>query len=194
MDLIKGLEDSRILIYQNKSNIGPIKSFEKAILKCNGDYIFLSDQDDVWEKDKVSTCVRYLKVDNINLVIHDAFVVDSELKVVNNSWDTYNKNHFTKNITGTLIKNPFCGAMMAFKKELKEYILPFPDKIDMHDIWIGLQCQVNGIRYKHINDRLIKYRRHDGTVTGKRKSITKMIKKRMTMFHLVVLSKGKKQK
>ena len=40
-------------IYINESNIGSVKNFEKAISLCTGEIIFLSDQDDVWELNKV---------------------------------------------------------------------------------------------------------------------------------------------
>ena len=34
----------------NDENIGVIKNFENAISKCSGEYILLSDQDDIWEQ------------------------------------------------------------------------------------------------------------------------------------------------
>ena len=40
--------NSRIKLYFNESNLGFIKNFEKAISLCSGDYIALSDQDDIW--------------------------------------------------------------------------------------------------------------------------------------------------
>src|SRR5438045_2698326 len=43
---------SCIILEENKTNIGPIRNFEKAIAACTGDIIFLSDQDDVWDQNK----------------------------------------------------------------------------------------------------------------------------------------------
>src|SRR6476659_477323 len=40
-------------IYVNAENLGVIKNFEKAISLCAGDIIFLADQDDIWEINKV---------------------------------------------------------------------------------------------------------------------------------------------
>lgn len=37
----------------NEDNLGYRKNFEKAISLCNGDIIFLSDQDDVWDNCKL---------------------------------------------------------------------------------------------------------------------------------------------
>ncbi|MBT0883483.1 glycosyltransferase, partial [Campylobacter sp. 2018MI13] len=43
-----------INIKQNKNNIGFIKNFETLIKNCNEDFIALSDQDDIWDKNKLS--------------------------------------------------------------------------------------------------------------------------------------------
>lgn len=40
--------DNRIQIFRNEENIGFKKNFEKALSLCQGDYIALSDQDDIW--------------------------------------------------------------------------------------------------------------------------------------------------
>src|SRR4051812_17962871 len=42
-----------IRLYQNEINIGVNKTFEKAISYCSGEYIALSDQDDIWMPEKV---------------------------------------------------------------------------------------------------------------------------------------------
>jgi len=46
--------------YKNKKNIGFNKNFKEAILKATGDYIAISDQDDIWYKDKLK-----IQLDNI---------------------------------------------------------------------------------------------------------------------------------
>ena len=37
----------------NEHNIGVVKNFEKAISLCQGDYVALSDQDDIWFPEKL---------------------------------------------------------------------------------------------------------------------------------------------
>ena len=48
---------------------------------------------------------------------------------------------------------------MAFKREMLEYVLPFPEKICMHDQWIGLLSEIYG-KSVFIKERLLQYRRH----------------------------------
>ena len=42
------IKDSRIKLYVNEKNLGFKKNFEKAISLCKGEYIALSDQDDIY--------------------------------------------------------------------------------------------------------------------------------------------------
>lgn len=45
-------------IYQNPQNLGWKVNFKNAILATTGDIIFLADQDDIWDKDKIKTIVE----------------------------------------------------------------------------------------------------------------------------------------
>ena len=40
-------------VYRNEKNLGYIQNFYKAITLCDAELIFLSDQDDIWDKEKV---------------------------------------------------------------------------------------------------------------------------------------------
>jgi glycosyltransferase involved in cell wall biosynthesis len=44
---------SFIHIYQNDVRLGYTANFLSAINKATGDYIAISDQDDIWELDKI---------------------------------------------------------------------------------------------------------------------------------------------
>ena len=43
-----------IHIYQNEHNLGFNKNFETATMRATGDFVALSDQDDIWFKDKIA--------------------------------------------------------------------------------------------------------------------------------------------
>ena len=47
-----------ITLHRNSFNLGSNKNFEKAITLCSGDYIFLSDQDDIWKINKVEKIIQ----------------------------------------------------------------------------------------------------------------------------------------
>lgn len=55
MEIIKKFQGKHpnIRVYRNKSTLGYKKNFREVIRLCQGDLIFLSDQDDFWMPEKV---------------------------------------------------------------------------------------------------------------------------------------------
>lgn len=177
-------KDSRLKIFIGPSK-GIAKNFENAINNCKGDYIFLCDQDDVWLPNKIKIVISEFKKEaSIDLVIHDALITDDRLNIVYESF-------FEKNDSGTgklknIIKNSYIGCCMTFKKELKPYILPFPENLPMHDQWIGLIAEFKG-KVKFLNMPLIKYRRHSLTATSNsHASFLQMLKWRYSILKSLV--------
>ncbi len=68
------LKDDRLKLHQNKQNLGHTLNFERAIGLCSGDYIALADQDDLWEKNKISTLIAAIG-DGV-MVYHNADFID----------------------------------------------------------------------------------------------------------------------
>ena len=52
-------KDARIKAHSNSNNLGYVKNFEKGISLAKGDYIALSDQDDVWALDKIEKLLEH---------------------------------------------------------------------------------------------------------------------------------------
>src|SRR5262245_33463585 len=68
----------RVLV--NDQNLGSTKNFEKAISLCSGEFIFLSDQDDIWNPDKIEKMTAPFENDpDVGLVFSDVELVDESL-------------------------------------------------------------------------------------------------------------------
>ena len=173
--------DSRVRYIKGPGK-GVIKNFENAINASQGDHIFLCDQDDVWLDGKVSAVTDELK-NGAAAVMHDAIVTDAALNPVEQSFfeSRGSGTGFWKNV----FKNSYIGCCMAFSKELKPCILPFPEKIPMHDQWIGLMAEKAG-KVTLINKPLIYYRRHEGAVTGKKTSFSQKLLWRVEIIKAVL--------
>lgn len=157
IQILEGYKDPRIKILQNKGPHGVNGNFENVLRHAKGDYIFLSDQDDVWLPNKVDICVEALK--NADCVVHDAIVVDFDLNVQNNSFFKMRRSGvgFLKN----LYRNSYLGCCMAFRREMLKVILPIPKtRCFFHDNWIG---GIIDLKYKliFIPFKGIKFRRHN---------------------------------
>ena len=77
-------------VIKNEVNLGFSKNFIKAIELCEGDIIFLCDQDDVWHKEKIAIMTDMLaKHQDALLVVHDSLLVDEKRHVLNDSFWRY---------------------------------------------------------------------------------------------------------
>lgn len=186
LDIVKGIGDKRIKIIEGPGRKSPILNFECALKASKGDFIFLSDQDDVWKPDKVEICMKWLKT--YHCVVSDAEVTDNRLKPLYPSLYAIMQVRQGR-IYNTIWKNGYTGCCMAFRRNVIEASLPFPQNIPMHDIWIG-----NVAAYKYnvifIPDRLIHFRRHENTIScngkGSKFTIWQQMKFRLNIIKNII--------
>jgi glycosyltransferase involved in cell wall biosynthesis len=179
--------DKRIKFFTGPKK-GLVANFGNALNQAKGEYIFLADQDDVWEANKVEIFKERLEF--YTLVISDCTVNDAELNIINSSFYSLNgsKAGFFKN----LYKNSFLGCCMAFRKDLLDDVLPFPGSIPMHDWWIGLVAET---KYStiFIPDKLLKYRRHgmNASPTSEKSSssLFRKLQYRANLLYFIILKK-----
>ena len=161
LNIIHSYNDPRIKIYNNSfKNL--ILNFESTLKKAKGDYIFLSDQDDVWLPNKVEESLKDLI--EYDVVISNCKVVDENLEVLHESF--FDINNTKSGLVSNLIKNSYLGCCFAFKKKILKKALPFPEKIPMHDIWLGFVSELF-FKVKFNPNPMMLYRRH-----GKNQSAT----------------------
>lgn len=162
---------NKIIVLKNDANKGTVKSFERGIKECSGDIIFLSDQDDIWYKNKVELLLLAFEKDKKSLLFFsDADLIDELGRSLPESlwakwkfdakqqayWSTNNKA-FSSLINGD---NKITGATVAFKRRLKDYMFPFDlPKNVWHDTWLGIVAAgLGGLRF--IAQPTMKYRIH----------------------------------
>lgn len=181
LEIISNMEDSRIKEVLNIEKHGVVPNFENAIKYASGDYIFLCDQDDLWVENKVKTCVEALQ--SVDLVVHNSLLMDGVGNV--SDIDFFSLRKSTAGYWKNLYKNSFIGCCMAFRREILDYVLPFPEHILWHDMWIGLMVEKKG-KTMFIEDKLLYYRRHDNnaSATAEKSSFSFLfqIKYRLQMF------------
>ncbi|WP_291047296.1 glycosyltransferase family 2 protein [Empedobacter sp. UBA1574] len=178
IEIINGFNDSRIKVIPNTNFKGVIGNFENAIKNASGDFIFLSDQDDIWRSDKVQVIIDFFEANQSYSCIF------SNAAIINNKGQRIGKRFFQQipklKFYKLLLKNKFLGCTMAFKNNLN--ILPFRQDLPMHDWYIGLKHIQKG-KVGFINEDLIYYRRHGGNVTtGNRSSLLQVLKWRILML------------
>ena len=168
-------EDSRIALHANDRNMGVVRSFEKGIILSTGELIALSDQDDIWLPNHLNVLIE--SIGQKSLAHTDSFMMYGNYKSNRLfssyfSW-VYRLNDVEK-VTYLTQANYVRGASCLFTKSLKQYILPFPQNIPMHDHWIAFcAASFNGIHDTELPTTY--YRRHDSTVTTEKRLDLKKI-------------------
>lgn len=174
------LKDSRIKFFENEFNLGYLKNFEKAIRLCSGEYIALSDQDDVWMPDHLEILYKAIVESECSLVGANALLVDSSNndiggKLINNGKFPNSKSEYEFLL---LHRNLFQGAALMFDRIILKKALPFPEKIKFHDWWLALVASEDkGVLY--VDTPILRYRQHAKNVTGyhRRDSLLEKIRK-----------------
>ena len=184
--------DQRIRMIKGPGK-GVVKNFENAIRHCNGDIIYLSDQDDIWKPDKVEKVNYAFSNPEVKAVLHDAEIVD-ENGVATGAASLFSIRGSRAGILKNLLKNSYVGCCMAFRKELIPIICPIPNEMYMHDYWIGTAAEYMG-KVCFLDKPLIGYRRHSSNVTQMTHgSIRFMIKKRIDIIRCLGLLKKRVRK
>jgi glycosyltransferase involved in cell wall biosynthesis len=151
-------KDPRIRLLSLTSPKGVLPNFQNALQHCKGDIIFLCDQDDIWKPGKMNTIDRLFDSNpNLMAVQADADIIDSEGRRISDSFFSLRK--CGPGLWKNFHKNTWQGCSMAFRRGLLEVALPFPRKIPMHDVWIGMLAEMAG-DVLFLRETLTSYRRH----------------------------------
>jgi glycosyltransferase involved in cell wall biosynthesis len=166
-----------VRVYRNEQRLGPTKNFERAISLCSGDFLFLSDQDDVWVPEKVDRVLRsFTNNPDAGYVFSDALIVDEMLRPIGYSmWQSIRftqrqRRQFEQGKQPEILlkHNVVTGATMALRAGLKSIILPIPEEA-IHDEWIALLASSIGMYGVFIEEPLVQYRQHSRQLIGGRR-------------------------
>jgi len=197
---INKFNDPRIKLYVNGKNNGEIYSFNRAIQYAKNDYIFLSDQDDIWYQGRSDLMINYLSKSSAMLLTSNFSWIDKNDKPIKISFDGVSSAHSTKNLLNIydifIGKTNYFGCAMVFKKEFINKICPIPRYVESHDLWIALASNLYKLNM-HIDESTFKKRMHDSNATStvsKRSFISKIysrivfVKSILTIFKRMVIS------
>ncbi len=156
--------DSRIRLFRFDGAKGAVPNFENALRKCRGDLLFLSDQDDSWLPGHMERMTRLFDKDpGLTAVQANAEWIDGEGNRLGTNFFEY--RHSGPGILKNFYKNTWQGCNMAFRRIVLDAALPFPKKIPMHDMWIGILSEMAG-RVLFVPEVLSMYRRHEGNASS----------------------------
>ncbi|WP_299572751.1 glycosyltransferase family 2 protein [uncultured Leptotrichia sp.] len=172
-------KDKRIKILKdNKGNLGIVRNFEELLKSSESEFIMFSDQDDIWVENKLDMYLKMIeKIKNKGFMIHsDAILFDKNKS--NILKDTFiSKKAINKGLENVFFNYFVQGATILISKEIKNFILPFPKEVYLHDRYIHLISELFFERI-FVNKALIYYRQHGDNQIGAKNTIRELLSKR----------------
>ena len=151
------------------NNINWMHSFWKLVnTASNHDYYAFSDQDDIWDKDKLKKAINMLSLYKNVPAIYCANqrLVNEKLQTIPTHEDKVNINEF-KAQDLLVWGNLFRGCTEVWNNKLQEYVLNkrINDIDEPHDAFLMQICLLVGTVMKDNSD-VMSYRQHDNNTLG----------------------------
>lgn len=165
-DILKAYaeKDKRIIAYQRKENVRYNINFSEACSKSTGAYIAISDQDDVWELDKIEKQLKKINEDPDNILVH-CISARFEERSQPHLRSIKKMNFFRGNdIKNFYLANYVLGHAMIFRRSLLNAALPFPPNV-YYDWWLAAYACTMG-KIEFIDEILVWHRMHQTNATG----------------------------
>lgn len=163
----------------NEQRLGTVANLAASASRCDGDVIFLADQDDVWLPDKVETLAACFEDGDALAAFSDADIVGGQgaprgrrlFDAVEFSAEERERWHQGEGFAILVRHNVVYGATLAIHSSLREVAFPIPDGW-WHDSWLALMAAGAG-RVAFVDRPLMQYRHHVGNQTTNLKGGTK---------------------
>jgi len=161
------IEDSRVHPLELvDSNNGQLYNFDKLmqyVSDLNYDYIMFSDQDDIWNDNKIKDTLSFMKEKESG-----ATLVYTNYKE-NNSDNTfriaYDQQFPLNNYSILMYQNWIMGCTVMINRLLLSYSGHVPIEADNHDNWVMLVALTYGNIF-YLNEVTMFHRIHDNNVTN----------------------------
>lgn len=177
--------NQRIRFYENERNLGYAENFNKALDLAEGEYIFFSDQDDIWDEKKIQIMLEVMdKYSDCKLLCSDYEVFSTgqnapvaPKKILKQMPNDGNIEKICLSKQSIYLRT--LGCCMCMKKEFREWMRPywFSGWAQDDRCWKLALC-ADGCYLLHLN--LVKHRLHgNNTATYGNYHI---LKKRISLF------------
>lgn len=188
--IVAAYNDPRIRACRNEARLGHVRNFEKAMSLSRGDYIFLSDQDDIWMPGRVQTMMSGLNENpSIDLVASNFDFIDAQGQAIGEfrQLGVAKKARLAQICSIFLGRAPYFGCTFLMRRALLQSCLPIPKGIESHDIWFALVASSVG-SVLNLQEPTLLHRMHGGNVsTPKRRALPVVLRSRARFLWALAL-------
>lgn len=173
--------DARIKLVKNPGRAGHVRNFAHAMSHASGEYIALSDQDDIWVEQRLDKMLAILRtLPRYSLVVGEfaEFDANGQREI------TMPLGKSPSGMLGQLIrlylgKAKYFGCAFMFRRDLMRFVMPIPGDIEAHDIWIAMNACMHG-KVAHCEQPTLLRRLHGSNLTpSRRRSLPKIARSRL---------------
>lgn len=154
---------------------GASANFNYLLASTDAHYVFLADQDDVWDQDKVVISLDKMWAleqehgTETPLLVHtDLRVMDESLQLISPSFFEFqNLKKSRDQFKDLLFQNTVTGCTVLANRALLNKALPIPSAAMMHDWWLALVAAAFG-KIGFVDKATMSYRQHGSNTVGAR--------------------------
>jgi glycosyltransferase involved in cell wall biosynthesis len=174
------LTEPRLRIFNNESNIGPVRNWKRCMDEARGEYAKILWSDDLIEPQFIERCVDFLAEKDVGFVITKAVeFVDKTNELIGVRYNfgksgKISSKHFIKEslLLGDAPYSPGCAMFRL--SDLREALeIDIPNRIGAdfanlaigNDVLLFLNVAARYEFFYFIDEPLAKFRHHDGSIT-----------------------------
>lgn len=175
-------------LYKNQENKGYPQNFYYVMSLCKGEVVFLADQDDLWEKDKMETMLDKLeKNPHIELLASAWGIIDEKDRILMghvNRGRTTDDSCSPVTIEEILYCNQWPGMCTCYRRSLGEAVLrKVKQKKIPHDIALGMVAAERQSFYS-ISQVKQYHRRHEANTAMEEHRVRKRLNKKRKLTEI----------
>lgn len=166
LSIVASYEDPRIRIIANPGKGGHVQNFAHSMEHATGEFIALSDQDDIWVENRLERML-----DQLRLMPRYSLVVGDFTEFGRDQDRTTLKRLGSSPRTGLVPlyrlfvgRARYSGSAFMFRRDLVRFVLPIPEYIEAHDVWIAMNACVHG-EVSHLAETTVMRRLHGYNMT-----------------------------
>jgi glycosyltransferase involved in cell wall biosynthesis len=165
-----------VTVLTANTNLGVAANFERALRASTGDLIALSDQDDIWEPQRLERMVAVMAAaPDAGLLHSDALLIDGDgtdlgitlFAALGLSPAERAEIAAGRSFDALLRRNLATGATTLLRAGVRDAALPVPDGW-IHDEWLAVIAAATG-RTVILDEPLTRYRQHGANQIGARR-------------------------
>ena len=154
--------DTRILIINNKNNLGAGFSRNEAIKIAKGKYLAFCDADDLWETNKLENQLIFMKKNNVDFS-HTSYNIINDLGSIIGNRRAYKEIRFKE-----LLRSCDIGlsTVVVEKKIINDLNINFPNIKTKEDYVVWLYLSKSGVKIMGLDENLTSWRKLNNSLSS----------------------------